>query len=968
MNIALLSRKSPQTLKWTVKSDVPIAGSAVITVGFSGMEQLTANSRMVVAKPITKEGAVPIKPEISRSGDDFILANDKVRLVFPKNDFGYGVFAVDVNKDGKWERVASASSLSYLAVKKDQNIIRKHIYCGSGNPIQLDSGEAGIEFRDTIDDGTGTNWKFRCLFLIGKDDRIKTEYEAVPDKDGSLVVLYGPMLYAGEGSFGSKKDDGLFCGLEWLVGDEQSSSNLDMHDPDYYLRYVPHGNKPTIPFMAVSKDGTAIALMWDALQKWDGANIRPAAVYASPNFIDGQENHLMGLFLPSTIEWLGQNNLEAVSNPYPFKKGVPLKIVSHIVAATPVKESIDCLNRWFNTYGVTDPALLPRGSYTKEIEFSMKAYLESLWAEGEKQWWTSKGGGDMSLKGVPPSFAFQLKMASVMTKDEELKKKYLDMVDRAMKIGGFSTVWGDDAGFTWANPAAAILGFGGQAGSQLDGMWEDGSWRFRTRIGTSFPFKGYDYGLLGPDKAAELGTCARSAYEVLRFVRMTGDWEVFNTVKKSLEFMKQFNVPRAAQVWECPVHTPDILAAADAVDAYIEAYWFTGEKQYLDEAIRWAWAGMPFVYVWNQPDHPVMRYASIAIFGGSQYGSSWIGQPVQWNGLRYAYAILKLADLDKTFPWRKVAEGITISAMYQQNEEGKDVALWPDNFSTSNGKLWVKCPWVFEPGQILKNVYKLLDRDLEPATYIAGTGKERLYINARAKVADIAWKENKLKFSALFPEGEGGGYIVITSIGRPAKVTLNGSELAENIKVYGNRDIGWKYESGMGFLSVRINQGKGADKVEVEGAKYRYITVIPKQTDKIAFTFDSDMEGWSPVNQIDNLTSEDGILKGAATGGDPYMNRSRVKVDGNLYKTVKVRAKSNFGNGIAIYWITADSPDWAEDKVIHLPLAPDYRFREFVFEVGRDNMWAGKTITGIRLDPVEGGTGGKFEVDYIRGE
>ena len=55
--------------------------------------------------------------------------------------------------------------------------------------------------------------------------------------------------------------------------------------------------------MAFSRDNAALALYWDCMQKWDGANDRPAAVFASPNFIERQDNHLMGLFLPSVPNW-----------------------------------------------------------------------------------------------------------------------------------------------------------------------------------------------------------------------------------------------------------------------------------------------------------------------------------------------------------------------------------------------------------------------------------------------------------------------------------------------------------------------------------------------------------------------------------------------------------------------------------------------------------------------------------------
>ena len=73
------------------------------------------------------------------------------------------------------------------------------------------------------------------------------------------------------------------------------------------------------------------------------------------------------------------------------------------------------------------------------------------------------------------------------------------------------------------------------------------------------------------------------------------------------------------------------------------------------------------------------------------------------------------------------------------------------------------------------------------------------------------------------------------------------------------------------------------------------------------------------------------------------------------------------GASIGLYWITADSPVWGEDKAIHLPLQPGGGFNQYLFDVGQSPGWARKTIIGLRLDPLEGGTGGDFEVDYIRG-
>jgi hypothetical protein len=350
----------------------------------------------------------------------------------------------------------------------------------------------------------------------------------------------------------------------------------------------------------------------------------------------------------------------------------------------------------------------------------------------------------------------------------------------------------------------------------------------------------------------------------------------------------------------------------------------------------------------------MLRYASIALFGGSWYGGSWIGQPVQWNGLRYAYALLKLADYDQSFPWRRIAEGLTISALYQQDAEGPNVALWPDNFSALD---WSKCPWVFDPGLISKNIYKLLGRDIEPATTTVGTGNQRVFITTRAQVSEAAWKESGLSFRALSPEGE-GSCVLLTGLERPARILLNGSGLSQS------RTNGWQYAGEQGFLVIRL-AGPGPHLLEIPGARRRAGSLLPRQLSAIAFDFARGLEGWAPANQVEDLRAEAGLLKGRATGSNAYLHRTRLRVNGRLEDRLKVRSQAAAGASIGLYWITEDSPNWAENKTIRLPFKPGPDFNEYVFDVGRHSLWAGKTITGIRLDPADGGSGGEFAVQSI---
>jgi hypothetical protein len=963
--IARLTHAEEVRVQWQVHAETALSQPLASIVEFPGHRGLTNVADCVVARSGVSQDAAFTKPAlIELGGGDLALGNTRLRLLFPRNRFGYGVWAVEVRQGSLWRRLAMANALSQLVVRGPSGPSRQMIFARRWQTVRNVPEQAGIQFQEHVADGAGNRWDCRFQFLVGRDDRVKLSLEATPQRDAALVRLQGPTLYVGEGSFGRQKEDALFCGLEWLVGEEGSSSDRDMHDPDFYLRCVPHPNKITIPLMGVAQGGAAIALYWDCRQSWDGKNDRPAAVFASPNFLDGQNNHLLGLFLPPVPDWAPPNQREATAAPYPAAGGVPLRLEAWLTAVAPATQTLACVPRWFETFGVPEPAPLPRGSYTREVEFSMRALLESLWDANRQKWWTSKGGGEMlSSLALPPHFAYQLRLGALLTGDPALRDRCNQRAALAEQLGRFRASW-DDLGFTWGHAAAGLLRLRDAAAAHLDAMGGDGAWRFRARIETDGVFAGRDYGLLGPDAAAELGTCARRAYEIARYARLAGDGEAFAAVTNSLAFMQRFAVPRAAQVWECPVHTPDILAAADAVEAFLEAYRFSGERRYLDHATYWARTGLPFVYVWNPQDHPVLRYASIAIFGGSWYEGSWIGQPVQWNGLRYAYALLKLADHDSSFPWRKIAEGLTVSALYQMDTAGTNVALWPDNFSALD---WSKCPWVFEPSLILKNLCRLLDREIEPDTVSIEPG---IRITSRARISATHFQDGVLRCTARFPEGE-SGQVLLAGLTQPRSVTLGGSPVPQTTgDVWGASGPVWRYDSGAGFVTLKLTQS-GPVTIEVADSAYRRVALIPpipSLAEKVSFEFTDGPDGWAPVSQVPDWHVREGRWQGVATGGDPYLHRMRLRVDGSQCSRVVVRERATAGQGLALYWLTADSRSWGEDKVLRLPFTNRAEFNQYVFEVGRHAQWKGHTIVALRLDPFEGDGGGNFELDYIRGE
>jgi hypothetical protein len=173
--------------------------------------------------------------------------------------------------------------------------------------------------------------------------------------------------------------------------------------------------------------------------------------------------------------------------------------------------------------------------------------------------------------------------------------------------------------------------------------------------------------------------------DLLEAAAFSGDRDLIAAALERLRAMKKFHngVPRGAQTWECPLHIPDILASAQMCRAYTLGYELSGDSAFLEEARYWAWTGVPFVYLVNPTSEPVGPYATIAVFGATQWKAPvWLGLPVQWCGLVYSDALYRLVRDDPAGPWKRLADGIAASGI-QQSWPSSDSAmqgLLPDSF------------------------------------------------------------------------------------------------------------------------------------------------------------------------------------------------------------------------------------------------------------------------------------------------
>jgi hypothetical protein len=922
----------------------------------------TAQTMIAVAT----RGAVP-RPsgtlQAKVSEEVALLENEHVRLVFTRSKFGFGPAEI-VARTGpeRWMTVAwllLLSRISYLD-SKGTPLETTPLCREQPQAENRPNGPSRLRLAWTPHhlESTPPPWRLAVAFeLKPHEKRIACRYELATDAPCRLLAFEGPMLYALD------RHEAAYPGLEWLVDDEVSSSALDIAEshPDR-IRYVVHPNYVTIPAIGVHAAHGTVGLLWDMHQRWDGARDRPSAVFASPDRFENQRAHLMGLFLPTIPEFVEANERKADrAKPYLLEPGKPIRLEAHIYADGAAPDAISAIDEWIKIYGFPKPAPLPHGSYEKEIEFSMQAYLKSLWVPEEKKWWTSKGAGELlSPKGLPRAYLADLLVGELLSPDPEVKRQCRARAEEVLAIIGGGPARLDVQRFPGHLDSA--LASSAQAASLLMSRDEDGAWRFDAdQVGTG-PFVGMDYHELGPDNAAELGTCAAKATAILRYARITGDWEAYRAMIKTLEFMEQFRVPRAAQVWEVPVHSPDILAAAEAVEAYLEAYRFSGEKRWLRNAVTWARRGLPFVYLWDDPQKPFLLGASIPVFGASWMQASWFGRPVQWNGLRYAEALFELAEHDQSYPWRQLATLLTHSAIHQQDKEGENAALWPDSIGAVQGD---KSAWVFAPRMIITNILTLMGRDEHIRTAIVGGGERRLHISANAAIGEAKWDGNTCAFRVAYPAGE-QGTVVVFNVVKPQAVMLDGKAMVERAELEAGTEAGWRYDSGTCCLSIRVPKD-GSSAIRVEGAAFRSTPRLPQPAERIAFEFTDTPEGWMPMHDMSDLKVRGGVLASRITGGDPYLARIMLRVRGDDCPVVVLRMRATAGGGGQLFWMTEASPAFTEDKSVPLGVRADGLFHEYRLEVGKHPAWSGQTITGLRIDPSDGGTGGEFAIDYVRG-
>ncbi len=755
-----------------------------------------------------------------------ITENRHLRTLFVRGSSGFEYCLLFAARNGRYRQVAVCNAISEIryndASGTPQHIkITPTVYRLAGNNV----GESIVLLSSEERGEDGVLWSYEARFSLSDESkRLKVEYSLTADQERELIAFNGPMLYAGDGAFGERKTAALFPGLEFLEGDEPSSSSRDVAPP-HNNRLVPHPYKITIPLMAIEHKKTLVGLAWDALETWDGEHNMLSAAFASPNWFNYQKNHLMGLFLPTIPDWVEENHLTA-STPYPLKANLPVTIKAQIIVDGNAS-ILDAISHWTDAYGVPEPLKAPRTD-REEILLSRHGFMQTVW---DKETGKSQHCVDWT-PGNAPGFAtllwydYLIQTQDDTIKDESVRQRALEIVTRTIQEGGPGGLSSTDlchilkweAPFYFGEVEAGIDRLKEIAMRWIEAQEEDGSWRFQPITDRAKT--------LGNEGDAVLGTCAPTARTLLKHARVTGDSESLAAGLKGLKFMENFRVPRGAQTWECPLYEPDLLAAAHAVGAYVEAYEITKKKRYLERAEQWAKAGLPFVYHWHLSDRPGMRFGSIPVFGTTFYTHPWFGVPVQWNGLVYAYALQHLArhtsESQSQF-WAKLAEGITISAMYQQWTEGELKGTYPDGFYgyCTEGR----GPHI-NPEDIMVNLYTLRGLDPDISTGICHVQDDRIHVSSGARIDGLDYDDSdRLTFTLRYIQNE-TSHSIITGYGSrfggtessakpgPSAIRTGDGELpiVDNLST---TESGWLYREEKDIVFIKYKHRGGATNFQV---------------------------------------------------------------------------------------------------------------------------------------------------------
>lgn len=339
-----------------------------------------------------------------------------------------------------------------------------------------------------------------------------------------------------------------------------------------------------------------------------------------------------------------------------------------------------------------------------------------------------------------------------------------------------------------------------EALSLLDNFDEDGVKKYKpgNKDYSRTHFAGHANGLAGSDMV-----------RILEGAVLSGDMELIDESLKLLDKQTELyadTVPRGAQTWEVPLHTPDILASAHMVKAYTLGYIISGREEYLEQARYWAWTGVPFVYLYPPTTGRVGSYSTIAVLGATNWQAPlWLGRPVQWCGLVYCSALHTLSEYDKEGPWEKIAKGITAVGLQMSwpVEDRERQGLLPDFFYL---KEQISDGPAINPGTVQAHISELYDKG--KIYDIKKVQKLDWFIHAPCMIGSVRQQKRSIIFEAD-GWGEKTYFVLVSGIKqKPGDVFMRDTK-----KYFTFRPVENEYHDEFGNLIIKL-QGKAEVRID----------------------------------------------------------------------------------------------------------------------------------------------------------
>ena len=609
--------------------------------------------------------------------------------------------------------------------------------------------------KATVKDSKGGNWEIQRHIRPGKrQGTLLIEVELKVNKDRDIMHVPWLTIFPGLGTFGKSKYQGLLAGVEYL-SDEPSSSDVDIARPKH-IRRVPDPVKITFPLMAIANNGNYIGVIWEPSEM-------VAATFDSPDRIYNSGAHVMALSAPVVGDLRFENELFAHS-PFRLEANKSLK-VSLLIIGGKGKSVVPAVKHYVDIKGLPD---LP------EFEGGLDAAVDLLahgWMDSEINHdglFRHAVWGESFGPTVAADAAMFIDWLAIHTRDDKLRAR-LDTAE-AQALGRIPSAQPFSSGVSHVRLPCPALIFGrtyeyvryrhNEALRMLGGFDENGIKLYR-------PGK-TDYSRTHFTKHAN-GLAGKDVVRILESAALSADKELIN---KALELLDKQTalyadtVPRGAQTWEIPLHTPDIMASAHMIKAYTLGYIISGKEEYLEWARYWAWTGIPFVYLYSPTSGEVGPYATIPVLGATNWQAPlWIGLPVQWCGLVYGSALHLLSDYDTKGPWQKIAKGITTAGLQMTwpVTDKKRQGLLPDIF---NLQQQISDGPAINPGTVQAHLAELYGRG---KIYDLKKLRDRgWYIHAPCVISNIREEKRSITFTV---DGWGAKpyYVLISGMDKEPK-------------------------------------------------------------------------------------------------------------------------------------------------------------------------------------------------------